>query len=62
MSDQTERLIGIIEKLVDENAELRKELSKQWLHSPVVTMPTISYRSNDLIKPPYTVSYTCGAE
>ncbi len=61
MSDktETERLIAIIEKLVDENATLVAELSKRTIQSSGTTVPGITYwRPNDPIKPPYTV--TCG--
>lgn len=61
MSDktETERLIAIIEKLVDENTTLVAELSKRTIQSSGTMMPRISYwRPNDPIKPPYTI--TCG--
>lgn len=61
MSDktETERLITIIEKLVDENAALVAELSKKTILSSGTTGPEIHYwKLNDPIKPPYTV--TCG--
>ena len=60
MSDktETERLIAIIEKLVDENATLAAELSRRTIQSSGTTVPWITWRPNDPIKPPYTV--TCG--
>lgn len=59
MSDktETERLIAIIEKLVDENATLIAELSKRTIQSGGTTVPGITWRPNDTIKPPYT--FTC---
>ena len=62
MSDktETERLIAIIEKLVDENAALVAELSKRTAQSSGTTVPGITWRPNDPIKPPYTVSFSAG--
>ena len=62
MSDYTERLIAIIEKLVEENAMLHRELANNLANKQVVTVPGITYRreTTDPIKPPYTISYNGG--
>lgn len=66
MSDSTvvERLVAIIERLVDENAALYRELaSKQ-----AVTVPGITYerpypainKTTDPLVPPYTITCKSG--
>ena len=67
MSDYTERLIAIIEKLVEENAMLHRELAKNLANRQVVTVPGITYRGDaiptkttDPIKPPYTITCNGG--
>lgn len=71
MDDSTtvERLIAIIEKLVDENAALRRELaSKQGVTVPGITyerpypvIPTVNpNKTTDPLVPPYTITCKSG--
>lgn len=71
MSESTlnERLVAIIEKLVDENAALRRELANK----QVITVPGITYerpypviptvnpnKSTNPLEPPFTITCKSG--
>lgn len=62
----TERLVAIIERLMDENAALRRELaSKQVVTVPGITsypvIPTVNpNKTTDPLVPPYTITCKSG--
>lgn len=61
MSEESmKRLIGIIEKLVEENARLHKENERLNAHRTTVMTPLTYTKTNNPLEPPFTITCNGG--